>query len=48
MEPEICGITTASCLSLEKNLFPALAKKGKLFGYYLQEKWFHLDKINKK
>ncbi len=43
MEPEICGITTADCLSLEKNLFPALAKKGKLFGYYLQEKWFHLN-----
>jgi len=47
MEPKICGITTANCLSLEKNLFPALAKKGKLFGYYLQEKWFHLDRVGK-
>ena len=48
MEPEICGIIAADCLSLEKNLFPALAKKGNLFGYYLQEKWFYLDEINKK
>lgn len=47
MEPEICKITTANCLSLEKNLFPALAKKGKLFGYYLQEKWFHLNGVSK-
>lgn len=47
MEPEICGITIKSCLSLEKNLFPALAKKNKLFGYYLQEKWFHLDGTSK-
>lgn len=43
MEPEICRITTPNCLSLEKNLFPALARKGKIFGYYLQGKWFHLD-----
>ncbi|MCK5095776.1 MAG: hypothetical protein KAR24_00270 [Candidatus Pacebacteria bacterium] len=47
MEPEICQITTANCLSLEKDLFPSLAKKDNLFGYYLQGKWFHLDSLNK-
>ena len=47
MEPEICQITTANCLSLEKDLFPSLAKGDKLFGYYLQGKWFHLDSLNK-
>ena len=47
MEPEICRITAANCLSLEKDLFPSLAKRDKLFGYYLQGKWFHLDSLNK-
>ena len=45
MEPEIYKSASYKCLSLENNLFPALAKKGNLFGYYLQEKWFHLDKL---
>ncbi len=48
MEPEICKITTPDCLSLEKDLFPSLARKGRIFGYYLEGKWFHLDnpKVN--
>ena len=48
MEPEIYKSASYKCLSLEKDLFPALAKKENLFGYYLQGKWFHLDNfINK-
>ncbi len=48
MEPDIYKLASYKCLSLEKNLFPALAKKENLFGYYLQGKWFHLDSfINK-
>lgn len=43
MEPEICGMTRSNYLSLEKNFFPILAQKGKLFGYYIQGKWFHLS-----
>lgn len=48
MEPEICRTIAPSYLSLEKNLFPALAKKGKMFGYYLQGKWVHLNNFNEK
>lgn len=43
MEPEIYKMASSVHTSLEKNLFPFLAEKGKLFGYYLQEKWVHLD-----
>jgi NDP-sugar pyrophosphorylase family protein len=42
MEPEIFRMTSTNYTSLEKNFFPFLAKEGKLFGYYLQEKWIHL------
>ena len=45
IEPEIYRSASFKCLSLEKDLFPALAKKGNLFGYYLQGKWFHLDTL---
>ena len=50
VEPEIYKSASYKCLSLEKDLFPALAKKGNLFGYYLQGKWIHLglDKGNLK
>lgn len=43
MEPEICAMASSGCISLEKDLFPDLAKKGKIFGYYLEGKWLHLD-----
>ena len=43
MEPEIYKMAYSSQLSLEKNFFPALAKAGRLFGYYFQGKWVHLD-----
>lgn len=46
MEPEIYRIVSVSHTSLEKNFFPFLAKKGKLFGYYLQGKWIHMDTGN--
>ena len=42
VEPEIYKLASCKCLSLEKNLFPFLAKEGSLFGYYLQGKWTHL------
>lgn len=41
MEPEICQFVSAKFLSLEKDLFPFLAKKGKLFGYPTEGRWFH-------
>lgn len=47
MEPEICRMAASGCLSLEKDLFPALARKGKIFGYYIEGKWFHFDVSNK-
>lgn len=47
MEPEICGIARSNYLTLEKDFFPLLAKKGKLFGYYLQGEWFHLSGYKK-
>ncbi len=47
VEPKIYESASYKCLSLEKDLFPALAKKGSLFGYYLQGKWIHLDNLNK-
>jgi len=28
--------------SLERDLFPALSKEGKIYGYYLEEKWSHI------
>lgn len=43
MEPGIFRMASSSHASLEKNLFPFLAKNGRLFGYYLQGKWIHLD-----
>ena len=42
IEPEIYKLASYKCSSLEKDLFPSLAKKGSLFGYHLQEKWTHL------
>lgn len=47
MEPEIYRMASTSFTSLEKNFFPFLAKEGKLFGYYLQEKWIHLGSDRK-
>lgn len=47
VEREVCKLASYKCLSLEKDLFPSLAKEGKLFGYYLQSKWIHLDGLNK-
>lgn len=43
MEPEIFNLVSPQSVSLEKDLFPALAKKGELCGYYLQGKWTSLD-----
>lgn len=43
MDPNIFNVISPKCSSLEKNLFPYLAKEGKLFGYHLQSKWFHLN-----
>jgi NDP-sugar pyrophosphorylase family protein len=43
MEPGIYKLASSSHTSLEKNLFPFLAKDGRLFGYFLQGKWIHLD-----
>lgn len=49
MEPNIFNVISPKCSSLEKNLFPFLAKEGNLFGYYLQNKWLHLgNEKNKK
>lgn len=45
MEPEIFNTISPQCRSLEKDLFPVLAKKGKLCGYYLQGRWVNLDNI---
>jgi len=45
MEPEIFNLVSPQCVSLERDLFPALAKRGELCGYYLQEKWISLDGI---
>ncbi|MEA2098283.1 MAG: sugar phosphate nucleotidyltransferase [Patescibacteria group bacterium] len=42
VEPEIYKLASYKCLSLEKTLFPSLAKKGSLFGYHLQGRWTHL------
>jgi len=44
MEPEIFNMVSPQCASLEQDLFPVLAKKGKLCGYYLQDKWLKLEK----
>ena len=46
MDPNIFSEVSLKCSSLEKNLFPYLAKEEKLFGYHLQSKWFHLDSGN--
>lgn len=39
MEPEIFNALSPRHLSLEKDLFPALAKAGKLGGYFLPGEW---------
>jgi NDP-sugar pyrophosphorylase family protein len=43
MEPEIFNFVSPHYKSLEKDLFPALAKKKSLYGYYLQDPWFRLE-----
>lgn len=45
MEPDIFNLVSPQCVSLERDLFPALAKRGALCGYYLQGKWISLDDI---
>jgi len=45
MEPEIFNLVSAECSSLEKDLFPYLAKRGDLCGYYLRGPWTSLDSV---
>lgn len=45
IEPEIFNLVSPQWVSLEKDLFPSLAKRGDLCGYYLQERWTSLDNI---
>lgn len=43
MEPEVCLIASDNKYkSLERDLFPALSKQGRIYGYYLNKKWQHL------
>lgn len=44
MEPDIFNLVSPKCTSLERDLFPVLAQKGKLCGYYLQGRWTSLEK----
>ena len=46
MEPEIFNLVSPRFASLEKDLFPAMAKAGKLCGYYIHDKWFRLDGVD--
>jgi NDP-sugar pyrophosphorylase family protein len=47
MEPEIFNMVSPRCISLERDLFPALAKRGELFGYYLEGEWESLSAVEK-
>jgi NDP-sugar pyrophosphorylase family protein len=42
MEPEIFNMLSPRSVSLERDLFPQLAKRGELFGYYLEGEWTSL------
>lgn len=42
MEPEIFNLVSPQSVSLERDLFPKLAKRGELFGYYLEGEWTSL------
>lgn len=44
MEPEIFNAVSPRHSSLERDLFPALARAGKLNGYFLSGKWVSLGK----
>jgi NDP-sugar pyrophosphorylase family protein len=45
--PEVCSVVSPEAPSLENNIFPGLAKEGKLFGYLLDGKWIHLHDMSK-
>jgi len=47
MEPEIFNSVSPRHSSLEKDLFPNMARSGNLCGYYIQEKWISLNTIKK-
>lgn len=42
MEPEIFNMLSPQSVSLERDLFPQLSKRGELFGYYLDGEWTSL------
>jgi NDP-sugar pyrophosphorylase family protein len=43
MEPEVINMIPNGNVSIEKNIFPILAKKGELFGYFSRGQWFPTD-----
>lgn len=45
--PEVCESVSPEIPSLENDIFPALAKRGKLFGYLFDGEWIHLHDMAK-